>query len=166
MKQRSVLWTLVFSVITFGIYLIVWFVLTKGELNNKGAKIPTAWLLIIPFVNIWWMWKYYEGAQQVTNEKVNAILNFLLGFFLSPLIPQALCQSEYNKMTAASAASPEMTAETPTPVATEDPSPPPEPTESTPPPENQQSPSQPMPPEPTPPAEEPPSTDEPKPPLV
>jgi hypothetical protein len=42
MKQRNVAAVLFLSIITFGIYTIVWFVKTKNEMNKLGAQIPTA----------------------------------------------------------------------------------------------------------------------------
>jgi membrane protease YdiL (CAAX protease family) len=98
MKKRSILAVVLLPIVTLGIYSLYWFVKTKGELNAKGAQIPTAWLLIIPLVNIWWMWKYYEGAEQVTNSKVNGILLFVLGVFVTSLISMALCQDAYNNL--------------------------------------------------------------------
>jgi hypothetical protein len=98
MKKRSVVGVVIFPLLTFGIYGLYWLVSTKGELNQKGAQIPTAWLLIVPIANLFWLWKYYEGAQQVTNEKVNAVLMFVLGLFITPLIPYALCQDAYNNL--------------------------------------------------------------------
>ena len=56
MRKRSVVGVIVFPFLTLGIYLLYWFVSTKNELKEKGADIPTAWLLIIPFVNIYWIW--------------------------------------------------------------------------------------------------------------
>jgi hypothetical protein len=97
MQKRNVLAVVLLPLVTFGIYMIYWFVKTKGELVQKGGDIPTSWLLIIPFANIWWIWKYYEASEQITNKGTNAVLNLLLGFFITP-IPMALCQSEYNKM--------------------------------------------------------------------
>ena len=76
---------------------------TKGELIEKGANIPTAWLLIVPFVSIWWMWKYFEGAEQVTSEKVNGVLMFILAVFITSLISSALCQDAYNNLSDVSA---------------------------------------------------------------
>jgi hypothetical protein len=98
MKKRSIAAVVLLPFVTLGIYTIYWFVSTKGELNTKGAKIPTAWLIIIPLVNIWWMWKYYEGAEQVTNSKVNGVLMFVLGVFITSLISTALCQDAYNNL--------------------------------------------------------------------
>lgn len=98
MKKRNVLAVIFLPIITLGIYALYWFVKTKGELNQKGATIPTAWLLIVPFVNIWWIWKYYEGVDHVTNSKVNGVLMFVLDIFVTSLIPMAICQDAYNKM--------------------------------------------------------------------
>lgn len=98
MKQRNLVSMFFLTFITFGIYSIYWFVSTKGELNQKGAQIPTAWLLIVPLVNLWWMYKYYKGAEQVTAGKISTLLYFLLGLFVSSLVPMLLGQNEYNKL--------------------------------------------------------------------
>jgi hypothetical protein len=52
MKNRNVVAVVLLPFVTFGIYSIYWEVVTKNELNAQGAQIPTAWLLIVPFVNI------------------------------------------------------------------------------------------------------------------
>jgi len=97
MKQRSPIAVFLLPFITFGIYSLVWMVKTKGEMNSKGATIPTAWLIIIPFVNIWWMWEYCVGVEKVTNEKMNGAIAFLL-LFLTGMIGQAIIQDSFNKV--------------------------------------------------------------------
>lgn len=97
MKNRNVLAVLLLSIITLGIYGIYWQVSTKGEMNRLGAKIPTAWLLIVPIVNIWWMYKYSEGVEQVTGNKMSAIMAFIL-LFLIGMIGALFIQSEFNKV--------------------------------------------------------------------
>lgn len=101
MKKRSIAGVIVFPLITLGIYSLYWFVSTKRELNEKGAEIPTAWLLIIPLVNIYWLWKYYEGASKVTNEKVNSVLMFVIHLLVTSLISTAICQDAYNNLLSA-----------------------------------------------------------------
>lgn len=98
MKNRSIVAVVLLPFVTFGIYTLYWFVSTKGELNQKGAQIPTAWLLIIPFVNIFWMYKYYEGAEQVTGGKANAVMLFLIGLLVTNLISSAIAQDAYNNL--------------------------------------------------------------------
>ena len=98
MRNRSVIGVILFPFITLGIYYLYWFVSTKNELNEKGAEIPTAWLLIIPFVNIYWIWKYYEGAEKVTNSKVNGVLMFVINLLVTGIISNAICQDAYNNL--------------------------------------------------------------------
>lgn len=105
MKYRNPVMVAILSVITIGIYVIVWYVKTKNEMNAQGAKIPTAWLIIIPFVNLYWLWKYCEGLEMVTNGQLNGGTYFLItllagyiGFFAS-IVVIAVIQSSLNKVT-------------------------------------------------------------------
>jgi len=78
---------------------------TKGEMNEKGSNIPTAWLMIVPFVNIWWMWKYSEGVGEVTDDKLSAVLAFILLWLLG-LIGMAIIQDAFNKVEGGASAAP------------------------------------------------------------
>ncbi len=102
MKQRSPASVFFLSLITLGIYAIVWQVKTKNELNSKGAEIPTAWLLIVPLANLYWAWKYAEGVEKVTGGKVSAVLTLILMLLLS-IVGLAILQSEFNKLSPAEA---------------------------------------------------------------
>lgn len=96
MKQRKPIAIVLLPFITFGIYSLVWLVKTKNEMNLLGAKIPTAWLLLVPFANIWWYWKYSEGVALVTNEKLSEVNAFLLLLLLGT-IGGAVVQNSFNK---------------------------------------------------------------------
>lgn len=113
MKKRSPVAVLLLPFVTFGIYSIYWAVSTKIEMNKLGTKIPTAWLLIVPLVNIWWLWKYSEGVEQVTKEKMSGVMAFVLMFLLG-CIGQAIVQNDFNKIESAPVAS---AGSTPAPVA-------------------------------------------------
>lgn len=98
MITNRVIWkAIVLSIITFGIYGIIWQVKVKGEMNEAGAEIPTAWWLIVPIGNIWWLWKYSEGAEKVIKGKYTAPVIFML-LFLTSIIGQAILQTELNKL--------------------------------------------------------------------
>lgn len=97
MKNRVIWKAILLSIITFGVYGIVWQVKVKGEMNESGAEIPTAWWLIVPIANIWWLWKYSEGVEKVTKGKNSAGLSFALLFLVS-IIGQAILQVEFNKI--------------------------------------------------------------------
>lgn len=98
MKHRNPLAVFFLSLITVGIYAFVWHVKTKGELNRLGAKIPTAWLLIVPFANLYWIWKYAEGVETVSGGKISAVMALLLLLILS-IVGLAILQSMYNDLT-------------------------------------------------------------------
>lgn len=114
MKNRNLVAVFFLTFLTFGIYNIVWHVKTKNELNSLGAEIPTAWLLIVPFVNIWWLWKYSEGVGKVTNEKVSTILAFVLLFLLN-IVGMLILQYEYNNLDSQPAVAAAQPAGTPAP---------------------------------------------------
>ena len=98
MKKRSPIMVLILSLITLGIYGIYWYVVIKREMNSQGAQIPTAWLIIIPFVNIYWQWKFSVGVQTVTNKEMSAPVTFILLYLIS-IIGMAIVQSTLNKVT-------------------------------------------------------------------
>ncbi len=97
MKHRSPAAPLLLPFITFGIYTLVWYVKTKNEMNqvNTGTRIPTAWLIIVPFVNIWWMWRYAVGVKEFTQNRLSDVGAFLLIFLLG-MIGDAIVQSKFN----------------------------------------------------------------------
>ena len=97
MQHRNPIMVFLLSIITLGIYSLFWYVTTKNEMNAKGAQIPTAWLIIIPFVNIWWYWKFCEGVELVTNKGMGVAVAFLLLWLLG-IIGEAIIQNELNKV--------------------------------------------------------------------
>ena len=96
-KRRNPALVIIFTIITFGIYEIYWFVKTKNEINSLGAEIPTAWLLIIPIANLYWEYKYAEGFSKYVEKDDNAILWFLLLLFVAP-VAMIIFQVELNKL--------------------------------------------------------------------
>lgn len=106
MKRRNPVMVIVLSLVTLGIYALVWYVKTKREMNSQGAQVPTAWLIIIPIVNIYWMWRFCEGVERVTGGGLSALTAFLLLVVLSymgcilSLAAMAIIQHSLNKVAA------------------------------------------------------------------
>lgn len=96
-KKRNVALVYVLMIVTLGLYGIYWFVSTKNEMNRMGAKIPTAWLLIIPIANIFLSYKYCEGFATVVKKDSQTLLWFIIWFFVGIIMP-AIVQSELNKI--------------------------------------------------------------------
>ena len=100
MTNRHPAIVIVLCFFTCGLYHLYWFVNTKIEMNRRGADIPTAWLLLIPFVNIYWLWRWSQGVEKVTGGGLTAVPAFLLSWLL-PIIGGAIIQSYFNKVSAA-----------------------------------------------------------------
>jgi len=102
-RERNILLIYILGFITLGIYFLYWVVSTKEDINSLGAKIPTAWLLIIPIANFYWAYRYCEGFSERVKKDDNTILWFFLYIFVGIIMP-AIVQSELNKIAAAPAA--------------------------------------------------------------
>ena len=97
MRNRSPIAVVLLTLVTLGIYGIYWEVSTKIEMTKRGAEIPTAWLIIIPIANLWWIYKYCLGVEKVTDGKMSAVLALVLMLVLS-VISMAIIQDSFNKV--------------------------------------------------------------------
>jgi hypothetical protein len=110
MTHRSPIAVFFLVPITLGIYSLVWLVKTKEEMNQRGAEIPTAWFLIVPILNLVWIWKYSQGVARVTSDAMSAGLTFIV-LLLTGNVGMALVQGAFNKrQLAAATVSPAMAA--------------------------------------------------------
>ncbi len=82
MSHRNPITIVLLPIVTLGIYYLVWYVTTKDEMNVKGANIPTAWLLVVPIANYFWIWEFSKGVELVTNKVMGTGTAFLLLIFL------------------------------------------------------------------------------------
>lgn len=96
-QKRDIVVVYLLSIITFGIYGIYWEVKTKEEINSLGGDIPTAWLLIIPIANIYWLYKYADAFSRLVKKDNNGILWFIV-FWMIGIIMPAVVQSDLNKI--------------------------------------------------------------------
>lgn len=88
MKKRNLVGMIALMFITFGLYIPYWFVVTKAELNARGAKIPTALLFIIPFGNFYFLYKFAEAfCVDALKDKQDTtiLLYFILITFFMPI---------------------------------------------------------------------------------
>ena len=97
MTQRSPVVVFILGCITLGIYPLIWLINTKEEMNAQGAEIPTGWFLIIPILNLLWLWKWSQGVEKVTRQGTSAGLVFVMFFIFGPL-GMAVAQSSFNKL--------------------------------------------------------------------
>ena len=99
MTKRSPAAVLILACLTLGIYGLIWYVKTKGEMVKAGADIPTAWLLIVPIANLYWLWKWSGGVEHVTRGQSSQGLTFVMVLLVNQFffIGSAIVQSSLNK---------------------------------------------------------------------
>jgi hypothetical protein len=91
MTQRSPIAVLLMTVIV-PFYALYWAIKTKDELNAKfNTGIPTAWLLLVPIVSLFWMFKFAQGVQKASG------VNWILTFLFFP-IGAFLAQGKFNEL--------------------------------------------------------------------
>ncbi len=96
-KKRNIVAVYLLMIFTFGIYAIVWLVKTKEEINSLGGSIPTAWLIIVPIANIYWVWRYCEDFGKYVRKDDNGVMWFIIYVIIGIIMP-AIVQSELNKI--------------------------------------------------------------------
>ncbi len=104
MKKQGLFGLVVLTIVTLGIYSIVWFARTRGEMKQRGADIPTTWLYIVPIANLYYYYKHSAGVEHVTNGKLNGLLIFIL-HILTGIIGMVIVQYEFNNLVEANPAS-------------------------------------------------------------
>jgi len=96
MTQRNPIVVFLLAAIT-GIYGLYWLIKTTEEMNAKyNTGIPPWWHLLIPILNLLWLYKYWNGVQKVTG------MSWIIGFLLGP-IGMFLAQGKFNSLGAGGA---------------------------------------------------------------
>ncbi len=96
--QKRDLWMIaLLMLVTFGLYFIYWAVKTKRELCYMGAAIPTSWLLIIPFANFYFWYKYADAFTTFVKKGSDPMGYFIL-MVLIPIVGIFIIQFELNKV--------------------------------------------------------------------
>lgn len=92
------LWTMaLLMLVTLGLYTIYWLVVTKLELNRAGAQIPSAWLFIIPLVNIYFLFKFAEGFCEVVLKNKEYAVGYFVLILLTFPIAELIYQFKINE---------------------------------------------------------------------
>ncbi len=97
--KRSIPRMYVYVFLTLGIYFLYWEITTKNEMNSElDANIPTAWLIIIPIANIYWLYKYTEGFVTKAKGDTDTGLWFILFWLVGGIIMPYVVQRELNTL--------------------------------------------------------------------
>ncbi len=97
MTKKNPFVVFILSFVTLGIYAIVWYVKAGREMRVRGAQVPTAWLMIIPIISIYWFWKWCAAVGKVSRGSMPGLVAAILLLFLGP-IGMAIVQAQFNKV--------------------------------------------------------------------
>ena len=99
-KQRNMVMQVLLMIITLGIYGIYWFYVTSKEMveykrldGNSGLWTV---LSLIPFANLYAVYKQGEAVEALTDGSTNRWIIFILWMVFSPAV-WFITQTELNK---------------------------------------------------------------------
>lgn len=97
-KKRSLIAMALLMFFTFGLYFFYWQYKTKQEINKLGGEIPTFWFAIIPFLNIYFDYRYAQNFIKLVRKTEDQLLLVLLTVCLAcfPFVGAFIVQYELN----------------------------------------------------------------------
>ncbi len=96
-KQRDPIMVIVYTMLTCGIYGLYWLFETSKELTELGAELPNIWFIIIPGLNIYYMYKYLEEWHRIVKYEQDFMMVLVIGLIFSPIVMYWI-QEELNKL--------------------------------------------------------------------
>lgn len=103
MKQRSIGMMILLSIITFGIYLVYWYIVFQAELKEKtgeGSGVLLHVLLSLVTLGIYYIYWQYAAGKRLAKQGANdlSIIYLVLTFTPASLINPFLMQSQANQI--------------------------------------------------------------------
>ena len=95
---RSPKTVLLLGLVTFGIYGVFWLAQTANDLKRRGgASLPPLWQVLIPVLNLIWVWKWSAAVEEVTAGEQSQAVTFAKVVLLGPF-GWAWLQSAFNEL--------------------------------------------------------------------
>ncbi len=79
---------------TFGLYLVLWAFDTRRILNRAGGTIPSGYFLFLPFLNLYFWYKYAQAYLLIVKKEQRKGLVFV--YFLTPYFLQFTTSYAFN----------------------------------------------------------------------
>jgi len=96
-KERDPMMVLVYTFLTCGLYMLYWLFETSKELTELKAELPELWFIIIPGLNLYFMYKYLEEWHRIVKYEQDFMMVLLIAFVFSPIVIYWV-QIELNKL--------------------------------------------------------------------
>lgn len=100
-KYRNLFKQVILTVFTLGLYTIYWFLVTAREMqyiNRDPDASPELWTILhfVPFAVLYSWYKFAQLVEEMTDERYETWLIFILWIFFSPAV-WYLVQTELNR---------------------------------------------------------------------
>ncbi len=96
-KERNPIMVIILSMCTCGIYMLYWIWDTSKELIELKAELPALWYIIVPGLNLYFMYKYLEEWHRIVKYEQDFIMVLVIMFVFSPIVIYWV-QTELNKL--------------------------------------------------------------------
>lgn len=96
-KERDPIMVIVYTMLTCGIYGLYWLFETSKELVELGAELPNIWFIIIPGLNIYYMYIYLQEWHRIVKYEQDFMMVLIIGLIFSPIVMYWI-QEELNKL--------------------------------------------------------------------
>lgn len=104
MKERNIILSIVLTILTCGIYGIIWQWSLNNEIriyNKKTKNSAISFLLSIVTCGIYfliWMYNLGKEVEEIGGDKNSSLIYLLFSFFALPIVGIAMAQNEVNKL--------------------------------------------------------------------
>ncbi|MHA1922191.1 MAG: DUF4234 domain-containing protein [Candidatus Heimdallarchaeota archaeon] len=96
-KERNPIMVIILTMCTCGIYMLYWIWDTSKELIELKAELPALWYIIVPGLNLYFMYKYLEEWHRIVKYEQDFIMVLVIMFVFSPIVIYWV-QTELNKL--------------------------------------------------------------------
>lgn len=104
-EKRDLVKCIVLSIVTCGIYGLLWFIQITDDTNTligdpsatSGVKALIFTLITCGLYSYYWAWKQGEKMDQITGSSNNSVLYLILSIFGLGIVAWALMQDNLNK---------------------------------------------------------------------
>ena len=96
-KERNPIMVIILSMCTCGIYMLYWIWDTSKELIELKAELPALLHIIVPGLNLYFMYKYLEEWHRIVKYEQDFIMVLVIMFVFSPIVIYWV-QTELNKL--------------------------------------------------------------------
>jgi len=96
-SKRNIAMIYILTIVTFGIYGIIWLYYVHKDIQALGGELPSFILALIPIASIYYLYRLALEFAKVVGEEDKGLTYFLIFMLVSIAMP-FIVQSKLNKL--------------------------------------------------------------------